>query len=141
MNPILRNILAVMAGVVLCMSLNSLLLGILMRSIGTPDGFIPNAPDTYVLLGPEHYAAPFLAHSIPSLLGAVLASLLAARSHRAMALAVGFVHLLGGIAAAFMIPAPSWFIAVDLLLAYIPMALLGWTISKWLIKAPWNGSR
>lgn len=78
MNPILRNILAVVVGVVLCMLLNGLLLGVLMQLIGTPDGFSPNDPGTFVLLGPKHYAAPFLAHSVPSLVGALLASLLAA---------------------------------------------------------------
>ena len=41
------------------------------------------------------------------------------------ALVVGFVHLLGGIAAAFLIPAPVWFIALDLVIAYVPMAWLG----------------
>lgn len=130
MNPILRNILAVVVGVVLCMLLNGLLLGVQMQLIGTPDGFSPNDPGTFVLLGPKHYAAPFLAHSVPSLVGALLASLLAANSHRTMALVVGFVHLLGGIAAAFMIPAPTWFIAADLLLAYLPMAWLGWKLSR-----------
>ena len=34
------------------------------------------------------------------------------------------LFLAGGIAASFMIPAPAWFIALDLLLAYIPMAWL-----------------
>ena len=38
---------------------------------------------------------------------------------------LGIFHLLGGIAAAVMIPAPLWFIVVDLVLAYIPMAWLG----------------
>jgi len=32
--------------------------------------------------------------------------------------------LCGGVMASVMIPAPSWFIATDLLLAYLPMAWL-----------------
>jgi len=32
--------------------------------------------------------------------------------------------LVGGIAACFMIPAPAWFMAADLLLAYLPMVWL-----------------
>lgn len=43
----------------------------------------------------------------------------------AMSYAVGVVFLAGGVAAAFMIPAPVWFIALDLVGAYIPMAWLG----------------
>ena len=41
-----------------------------------------------------------------------------------MAYAIGAFFLLGGVAASFMIPAPGWFIALDLLAAYIPMAWL-----------------
>ena len=36
----------------------------------------------------------------------------------------GVVFLLGGIAASFMIPAPAWFIVLDLVVAYLPMAWL-----------------
>jgi hypothetical protein len=35
------------------------------------------------------------------------------------------VFLCGGVAASFMIPAPAWFITLDLLAAYLPMAWLG----------------
>jgi hypothetical protein len=38
---------------------------------------------------------------------------------------IGVVFLCGGVAASFMIPAPAWFIALDLLAAYLPMAWLG----------------
>jgi hypothetical protein len=37
---------------------------------------------------------------------------------------IGAVFLCGGVAASFMIPAPAWFIALDLLVAYLPMAWL-----------------
>lgn len=47
------------------------------------------------------------------------------------ALGIGGFFLLGGIAAATMIPAPTWFIVVDLLFAYIPMA---WIAGKLLKK-------
>ena len=33
--------------------------------------------------------------------------------------------LAGGIAAARMIPAPAWFVVLDLAAAYVPMAFLG----------------
>ena len=41
-----------------------------------------------------------------------------------MAYVIGAVFLLGGIKASFMIPAPVWFIALDLIVAYITMAWL-----------------
>jgi len=37
---------------------------------------------------------------------------------------IGIVHLIGGIVATYMIPAPVWFISADLLFAYLPMAHL-----------------
>jgi hypothetical protein len=129
MNPTLRNILAVVAGVVACLFTNGALLSAMMKLNPGPAGFDPNVPSTYALLGARHLLDPFAAHALGSLVGAGLAALLAAHSHRTMALVVGFVHLLGGIAAAFLIPAPTWFIALDLLVAYLPMAWLGWKLS------------
>jgi hypothetical protein len=77
------------------------------------------------LLEPRHFVFPFLAHAAGTLVGA-LAAYLIARSHRlACSYTIGALFLLGGIAAAFMIPAPAWFVALDLLVAYIPMAWLG----------------
>lgn len=50
-------------------------------------------------------------------------------------LVIGFVHLLGGILAAFLIPAPVWFIVLDLFVAYIPMAWLGGKIGSGSLSA------
>ena len=125
MSPLLRNILAVVAGTGACLLFNGLLLDLLMRVIPPPTGFDPNTPSTYTLLETRHFIAPFLAHAVPSLVGGWLAARLAATRPMTFALVVGALHLLGGIAAAFMIPAPTWFIARDLLVAYLPMAWLG----------------
>jgi hypothetical protein len=38
---------------------------------------------------------------------------------------VAVLFLIGGIMNVIMLPAPTWFSAVDLLLAYIPMGLIG----------------
>ena len=43
-------------------------------------------------------------------------------------LVVGLMFLAGGIGAATMIPAPIWFIVLDLVVAYLPMAWLGGTL-------------
>jgi len=43
----------------------------------------------------------------------------------ALAWVVGALGLAGGIAAARMIPAPTWFVVLDLVVAYLPMAWLG----------------
>jgi hypothetical protein len=125
MSPILRNILAVLIGAVACVFLNGLLLGLMMKLIPPPEGFDVNIPSTFSLLQPKHLMAPLVAHAVPSLIGGLIAALIAATHKMTFALVVGGLHLVGGIMAAFMIPAPTWFIALDLIVAYLPMAWIG----------------
>lgn len=70
--------------------------------------------------------SPFLAHALGTLAGALVAALLAPQSRLRVALAIGALFLAGGIMAVRMIPsAPLWFDALDLVVAYLPMAFLG----------------
>ena len=77
------------------------------------------------LFEPRHFIMPFLAHAIGTLAGALVTYLIAATSKAQLAYVIGALFLCGGVAASFMIPAPTWFIALDLLAAYLPMAWLG----------------
>ena len=77
------------------------------------------------LFEPRHFVMPFLAHAVGTLAGALAAYSIAVTHKLPIALAIGVVFLCGGVAASFMIPAPPWFIVLDLLVAYIPMAWLG----------------
>jgi len=77
------------------------------------------------LFEPRHFIMPFLAHAVGTLAGALAAYLIAASYKARIAFVIGVVFLCGGVAASFMIPAPAWFIALDLLAAYLPMAWLG----------------
>jgi hypothetical protein len=74
------------------------------------------------LFEPRHFLFPFLAHALGTLVGSVVAFLVAASHRSVFAWIVGAISLAGGIAAASMIPAPMWFIALDLAAAYLPMA-------------------
>jgi len=125
MSPTLRNSMAVLVGAVICLVLNGLLLGLLMKLIPAPIGFDPGITATYGLLQGKHLLPPFIAHALPSLVGGFVAARLAATHKLSMALVVGGLHLVGGVAAAVMIPGPLWFEAADLVLAYLPMAWLG----------------
>ena len=71
------------------------------------------------------YDFPFLAHALGTLVGAAAAAMIAASHKMTIALGIGVFYLLGGILAATMIPAPMWFIVLDLVVAYIPMAWFG----------------
>lgn len=77
------------------------------------------------LMEPKHFLFPFLAHALGTLVGAFVATLLTPDRSRGPALVVGTLFFLGGCAAAYMLPAPAWFSAIDLMLAYGPPTLLG----------------
>lgn len=128
MNPILKNILAVVAGWIIGSMVNMSLIkiGFMVTPI---DGIDPNNMEALAevmpTLGYKHFIFPYLAHALGTLVGATIAGLIATNHKMKIALGIGFLFLLGGIAASFMIPAPTWFVVFDLVLAYIPVAWLG----------------
>ena len=87
----------------------------------------------------KHFVFPFLAHALGTLVGAAVATLLTPGRSSGPAWAVGVLFLLGGIASVFMLPAPLWFTAVDLGLAYLPAAWLGHRLAARV--APANSSK
>ena len=129
MNAILRNVLAVIIGIAVMMFVNSSLIQVSASIIPPPEGVDPmdieSIKANFDKFTPQHYFVPFLAHALGTIAGVVIGCLIAASHKFKIAMGLGIVHLIGGIAAAFMIPAPVWFIVADLALAYIPMAWIG----------------
>lgn len=129
MNPLVRNILAVVAGLVVGGTVNMSIIMFGPMLIPPPAGVdVTNAESIAAsihLFEPKHFLAPFLAHALGTLAGALVAYLVAATHRARFGYAIGAVYLIGGIAASLMIPAPAWFIALDLLVAYLPMAWFG----------------
>lgn len=129
MNPIIRNILAVLAGLFVGGFVNMGIIQISGSIIPPPEGVDMTTAEGITagmeLLQPKHFIMPFLAHALGTFVGALLAALIAATHKIKFALAIGVFFLIGGVMMVFMVPSPTWFIAVDLLLAYIPMAYLG----------------
>lgn len=80
------------------------------------------------LFTPQHFLSPFLAHALGTLAGAAVAAWIAPSRKRLVAMIIGVLFLLGGIASVAMLPSPAWFAATDLGLAYLPMAWLGWRL-------------
>ncbi|HEX5757108.1 MAG TPA: hypothetical protein VFY12_12265 [Arenimonas sp.] len=124
----LRNVLAVLAGVFIGGGVNMALVTFGPLLIPPPAGVDVTTPEGLAagihLFEPRHFLMPFLAHALGTLVGGLLAYLVAASYKSRFAWAIGVLYLCGGIAASVMIPAPAWFIAADLLLAYLPMAWL-----------------
>lgn len=130
MNSIIRNILAVISGVILGSVVN---MGIIMISgsiIPPPEGAdvttMEGLKESMHLFQPQHFIFPFLAHAIGTFVGAFLAALIASNNKIYFAMGIGAFFLIGGIANVFMLPSPIWFTVLDLAGAYIPMAWLGW---------------
>lgn len=124
-----RNIIAVIAGIIAggIVNMGIVLIGQSVvtfppgSDMSTPEGVTAALP----LLETRHFMVPFVAHALGTLAGALVAALISLGSKLTVALIIGGFFLLGGIAASFMIPAPVWFIALDLIVAYIPMAWIG----------------
>lgn len=129
MPNLVRNVLAVLGGLVIGGSVNMALITISPSLIPPPAGVdVTNAESlaqAMHLFEPRHFIMPFLAHALGTLAGAFAAFLIAASYRAQIAYLIGAAFLCGGVAASFMIPAPTWFIALDLLAAYLPMAWLG----------------
>ncbi len=128
MSPILKNIIAVIAGVLFGSLMNG---GIIMVSgsiIPPPDKSdvttMEGLKASMHLFEPKHFLMPFLAHSLGTFAGAFLAIKIAATHQMKIALGIGFLFLAGGITNVFMLPSPLWFSVLDLTIAYIPMAFL-----------------
>lgn len=133
MNIIVRNVLAVIAGWLIGSVVNIalILLGdiLVLPPAGVDMKDMESIRSSAHLFETRHFIFPLVAHAAGALIGALMASLIGGSKRMVLALIVGGLFLLGGIWVAFVIPAPAWFIAVDILLAYIPMAWIGWKLS------------
>ena len=129
MHPTMRNILAIIAGIVIGGFVNYGIILISGSIIPPPEGVDMTTTEGIKsgmhLLEPRHFIMPFLAHAIGTFVGAFIAAKTAATHKLNWALGVGLFFLLGGIASAFSIPAPTWFVVVDIVAAYLPMGWLG----------------
>ena len=129
MPNLLRNVLALLAGIAIGGGVNMALITLSPSLIPPPAGVDVNSAESLSkamhLFEPRHFIMPFLAHAVGTLAGALAAYLIAASYKAQIACVIGAVFLCGGVAASLMIPAPTWFIALDLLAVYLPMAWLG----------------
>jgi len=92
--------------------------------LGVDNSTMEALSETMYLFEPKHFIPPFLAHALGTLCGSLIA-LKITRLHRPkVAAAIGLFFLAGGIAASIMLPAPLWFISLDVVIAYLPMAWL-----------------
>lgn len=137
MKPIVRNIIAVVVGWLIGGFVNGAIVEVGMSTypsdVDTTDydaisTFLESASFVYFLY-------PLIAHLAGSFVGGFIAALISKNRKMGTALIVGGLFFLGGVIVTFLIPAPAWFIALDLIVAYFPMAFLGGIIAKNLFKS------
>ncbi len=132
MPPIIKNILAVILGWLGGSTVNMGLINLGYQKHPIP-GVDPTdmaaLAEVMPTLDPEYFIFPFLGHALGTLVGAIIAGVIAATDKMKYALVVGALFLLGGLVVNYMLPGPNWFAVLDLVAAYIPMAWLGGMIA------------
>jgi len=126
MSPIIRNILAIVAGISIGSVVNMGIITVSGSIIPPPDGADVTTTEglkaSLHLFEPRHFIFPFLAHALGTFAGALVAAFIAANHKLKFAFGIGIFFLAGGIASVFMLPSPTWYTSADLIGAYIPMA-------------------
>jgi hypothetical protein len=130
---VFRTILAVLLGLVVGSVVNMGLIMVSGKVIAPPAGAdvttMEGLKASIHLFEPRHFLFPFLAHSLGTLVGAFTATLVARGTSAIPAFVVACCFLVGGIISVVMLPGPTWFAAVDLLLAYVPAGWLGFVLA------------
>jgi len=125
----LKNILAVLLGLIIGSIINMGIIMIGSSVIPPPEGVDVTNMESLIagidLFKAKHFISPFLAHSIGALTGSLIAYKIAASNKLIFSLVIGILFLIGGITNLFMLPSPLWFSVLDISLAYIPMAWIG----------------
>ncbi|EQA55493.1 hypothetical protein [Leptospira kmetyi] len=128
MNPILKNILALIAGAVLGSAVNMGIITVSGSIIPPPDGAdvttMEGLKASMHLFQPKHFILPFVAHAFGTFVGAYVAALISANHKAIYAMVIGVLFLAGGIANVMMLPSPIWFAVVDIVGAYLPMGFI-----------------
>lgn len=138
MNSTLKNILfntfAILAGILIGGAVNMIIITISDSIIPYPSGYnvtdMESMKATFHLLETKHFIMPWIAHAVGTLIGAILAVKIAKTNKLKFATIIGLFFLVGGTMMVFELPSPLWFNVVDLGLAYLPMAWLGYRIAK-----------
>jgi len=127
MKNFFRIFFSILLGVFIGSAVNMVLILLGGNLIPLAEGFDPmNAMDWEF----KYFIFPFLAHSVGTLAGAFTAAKMSKNKHIAIPLTISFFFLYGMIQMLPLLPAPTWFVYFDLVVAYVPMGLIAWKISK-----------
>lgn len=142
MKVYLRNALAVIVGFFIGGIVNMCLVKIGHALVPPPEGYDLNTAEgvkaAMKVFTPKDFLFPFLAHAVGTLAGAFAAGKLAVSRKLAMSLVIGVMFMLCGLMMISMVGGPQWFVALDLLGAYLPMGYLGGRLALGRNRVPVN---
>ncbi len=134
MHPVLRGILALLAGILVGSIVNMSIVMLSSTIIPPPDGIdtstMEGLKEALPLFQPKHFLFPFLAHALGTLAGSLVTVSIARKNVRGWTLALGLFFLIGGITNIIMLPSPLWFSILDLVVAYLPMVWLALYLTR-----------
>lgn len=133
MKQTISNIFIFVGSVLIGGFLNVMVIKYSSLVIPPPSGFNLTTEEglkaAMAVMEPKHFILPFVAHSLGSFVAAFLIGLFTKEKKIVRSLLAGFLFFLGGAYMVFILPSPLWFDAVDLSLAYMPMAWLGYKLA------------
>lgn len=131
---IVRNIIGVIAGVLIGSFVNMFIVELGPKFFPLPAGVNITTEGLKAgmdFMKPEHFIAPFLAHAIGTLVATFIAALIAFERRKIITRVISLLYLAGGAYMVAILPSPMWFNLLDLIVAYLPMGMLGyWLATK-----------
>jgi hypothetical protein len=130
MNTKIKNILITIGGMLLGMAANmsTLIMGI--KAFPLPEGVDPMNTTSYIAHLDQfttiNYMVPIISHAFGTFVSALFICKLVSSKEKYYALFVGIFFLAGGISMALQVQSPLWVTITDLILAYIPVAFIGY---------------
>jgi|GEM_PF-289570 len=128
MAPKIQNTLAVIGGLIIGGAVNALIIKFGSPLIPVPEGVNPEDIASISAhaneYGAKHFVIPFLAHALGTLVAAIIVCKAAATHKSLLSGLVSGFFLVGGAMMAFLLPAFWKYSIIDVLLAYVPMALI-----------------
>ena len=135
----MKTLLLFLVALILGGVFNSLVLNVGMKIIPPPQGFDMNNPlelaKAMKVMEVRHFVFPFLAHALGTLIGVIAFTYLSKSNRLIFPMLIAGLFFAGGLYMVLILPSPIWFNIIDLILAYFPMAFIGYkTVSKELLK-------
>tara|TARA_B100000427_G_C15251921_1_gene482582 strand:- start:275 stop:664 length:390 start_codon:yes stop_codon:yes gene_type:complete len=120
-------VISLIVGVVIGSLVNMGILMLGQELIPLTDGMDPLNAKNWEL---KYFLFPFFAHAIGTIAGSFITVKMVTSHKMYCGIGIGIWFLLGGVMMVSIMPAPIWFIILDLTVSYIPMGWLGWFIAK-----------